>query len=60
MNRMCEAGVDGTKQKQLEKEAEKDYIQKCLEKDEQAKKADYQKKIDNRIKNIEIRSFLES
>jgi phosphoenolpyruvate synthase/pyruvate phosphate dikinase len=57
---MCEAGVDGTKQKQLEKEAEKDYIQKCLEKDEQAKKADYQKKIDNRIKNIEIRSFLES
>lgn len=40
MNRMGEAGVNGAKDKELRKKAERDYIEECIKKDAEAHKQD--------------------
>lgn len=44
MNRMGEAGVGGKREKELLKQAEKDYIAECLRKDEADKRSEHQRR----------------
>lgn len=59
MNQMGDV-VQVGKEKELRKKAERDYIDECIRKDEEAKRQDLQAKLFKRKKNIEVRSFLEN
>lgn len=37
---MGEAGINGAKDKELRKKAERDYIEQCIKKDEESRKQD--------------------
>lgn len=60
MMKMGEVNVGGFKEKEQIKKAEKDYIDQCLQKDEEARKQDVQSKLEKRLKNLEVRNYLES
>jgi hypothetical protein len=49
-----------TNEKELIKKAEKDYIENCIQKDEQAKQQDILAKVQKRQKNLEMLHYLES
>lgn len=60
MMKMGEVNVGGFKEKEQIKKAEKDYIDQCLQKDEEARQQDVQSKLEKRLKNLEVRNYLES
>lgn len=58
MQRMGDV-VIGNKDQQLQKKAEREYINECIAKDEAAKKQDIQNKLLKKKKNKEILGFLD-
>ena len=59
MNRMGDV-IQGDKDKNLQRQAERDYIQQCLKRDEQARLQDIMSKKDKRQKNLEVKAFLDN
>lgn len=58
MTRMGDVVV--VKDKELVRKAERDYIEQCLQKDEESRRQDLQNKQQKRQMNIEVRQFLEA
>ena len=52
--------IQGDKDKKLQREAERNYIEEVLRKDELSKKQDEQAKLMRRQKNLEIKAFLDN
>ncbi len=52
--------IQGDKDKKLQREAERNYIEEVLRKDELSKKQDEQAKLMKRQKNLEIKAFLDN
>ena len=52
--------VDGTRDRELQKKAERDYIQECIEKDAAAHAQDQHKKIERKKQIKELHTFLDN
>lgn len=57
MDKMAD-GVNGNKDKLLQKQQEKDYITMCIEADQKAKQQDMMRKRQKYEKDIEVRAVL--
>ena len=60
MARMGEAGVSGTKDKELQRKAERDYINECIAKDELAKKQDLENRQNKKKREQERQNQLQA